>query len=689
MEETSDGTIAMKCKLRTIVRDEALQLIMQKCAKNLSKIIYKANILFRLYVFYCVDHKIHPVISKTQINRCINLIKNGSAKLRAGRFASEVQILHMVMKEHAEMFKRIPTPDFKSASRPLEYAATEMYTNIGVQISEHFERYQRRYIRYRLGAYLTGQGYENLTQGQIGELAFQLQKAMNKNLPVTGFISNHFPDSQLVITLIPHLNIMAKVIHNDMPKAIHKVNLSTLKSKKNYSYFVIYMHQMAKYLQDYCEPSFTPLPNQKLQRRSFLFDKRFLCAVYNKWSSDTIGIKDFEKDYAKYYHLMFRTYDKDMFKKLCDRREIPKSYITNGYTVSIIFSPDPSEPKKEKPPSHTSKSKKKSSSDVKEHPDHGTLKPGLYNADNLQCDVNQLSQYHFTSMDPGNQKMFTCVTYANANANANDYGDSYVINKGYYNEISHITRNTRKRNEFTESNKKVLACHAQLSEGCLRGGRIKDYLRYINIIIDNWDVLWKHELDDCIPKLSYDTYLHSKIAVAKICKEIRKRNPTKKPSLYIIGKGNGRMTISNTKNSSSHGPIKRIVHALSLLEPVVLVDEYKTSKLCNECFAPLTYPRMHFRKKLRRLVKEKYGDMTKEQYKLLAPKVALENAKTFSIREVHGACYCSNTNHQNKHGHSHRIVLKRDVNSGRCIFRVAVGKLTGNQLEAFQRTHNA
>ena len=62
-----------------------------------------------------------------------------------------------------------------------------------------------------------------------------------------------------------------------------------------------------------------------------------------------------------------------------------------------------------------------------------------------------------------------------------------------------------------------------------------------------------------------------------------------KPIMIAFGKGNGDITISNTKNSSSHGPIKRILYELSKFSLIILTDENNTSKLCNSCHKELNH----------------------------------------------------------------------------------------------------
>lgn len=484
-------------------------------------------------------------------------------------------------------------------------------------------------------------------------MAYQIQQAISKGKIVEEFKSKWFSDKDELDKLLPNINNVLLILQKQIPESIRKLTISVLKSKKNYGTFVSYMHHMANYLQQKEVASFTPLPNPKLQRRHFLFDKKFLCSVYNKWVDDEVSMAYFEKHYEYYYKKMFKTHI--IYKKLCEKMSFPKSYVTDGYAVSIIFSPK--EPPKKK------KKARVNNRIIFTHPENRCLKPRLYEADDTRMTQEQIEKYHITSIDPGNRKMFNCITY---DYGKGGYGESYIVNKGYYNEISHINRNHKKVNKLIRENLPVTECYKKLSDTCIRGGSSESYLAYMEIIADNWDLLWEHELEEDFAKIKYDKYIHAKMAVGRICREMLAHNKTKgprKPSLFIIGKGNGNMTISNTKNSSSHGPIKRIVYALSLLVPVILTDENMTSQLCNRCLEKVTYPKMHFRKKASNT----------------------SSSPAITTRTVYGLCYCSHAKHENKENVKRQIIWKRDDNSARCILRSAIGKLKGHLNSAFAR----
>jgi hypothetical protein len=625
------------------------------------------------------------------------------------------------------------------------------------------------------------------------------------------------------------LQVLCTTIHQEIPTDLRFLIEEKLKWVQLLPALVKSLHQMAWYLSSRGVPSFSPLPNVALRRRNMLLDRRFFSVIYNEWKKKKIPVKTFERDYEPYYEEMFSTHK--IFRQKYRKNAVPKSYSTNGYAVSIIFSPKrkglptalkskttarkskianiskrkasigsnkgkkirpskqtereelPMATKKQKHPkisSESNKGKRKSKlsketeeddisnaqtkcaevkSSIKNSHEDEFLSPGLYDADILRRTPQHMSKYHITAMDPGNKKMLNCVTWQKK------YGKEYCISKGYYNEISHITRNTKKINQWLQDNETVSTCYKNLSETCLRGGLLEPYLAYVSEQANSWDALWDFEFQERIAALKYDTFLHKKMAIARICREIiskngvkndtkdktkakpknkskdkprynpqnkprdkSKNNPKnksmdnpknkskdnpknkskynpkakskdkpkdtpKKPTLIVFGKGNGKMTISNTRNSSSHGPIKQIALALSLLVPVILVDENNTSKKCNRCTSPLVFPKMDrrekFKKILRRDLNIQFNTHAAYLMEIKKPGVRkkVEKLQKKFTRKVkaYGVCYCSKHSHTNLQGIRKRILWKRDMNSGRCLLKVAKGKITGKPYLAFHK----
>jgi hypothetical protein len=800
MQEETPGTTVGTCKLKTISRDKYLPQLCSQYVKGLNQVVYKGSILLRLAALDDFNAGITTPISLNYIIKCMKLARPGKAKFYQMKDKDNkikptdpyIQRLQAILEKHQALFDKMTTPAFKSAMayRPLDYAAQELFTNIKVQVSEHYFRYQKKYLRERIRQHLQGYGYSELKKMQLRALAYRVHRAVNWDGTLVTFSDKHLTETAIARLMAP-LQLLCTTIHHEIPEDLRFLTEEKLKWPKLLPDLVKSLHQMAGYLSSRGVPSFSPLPNLALRRRNMLLDRKFFSVIYNEWKKKKIPIKTFERDYEPYYEEMFSTHK--IFRKKYRKNEVPKSYSTNGYAVSIIFSPKrksrPIAPKskvaniskrrasigsnngkkmrpskqtereeilaaaskkqkKSKISSESNKGKRKSKlsketkeddrSDIGNAPEDGLLPPGLYDADILRRTPQHMDKYHITAIDPGNKKMLNCITWQKK------YGEEYCISKGYYNEISHITRNTKKINQWIQDNETVSTCYKNLSETCLRGGLLEPYLAYVSEQANFWDALWDFEFQERVAALKYDTFLHKKMAIARICREIiakngvksgtkdksrgksndkstyKKYNPKntskdntkakskgksnsnkkdkskdtpKKPTLIVFGKGNGKMTISNTRNSSSHGPIKQIALALSLLVPVILVDENNTSKKCNRCTSPLVFPKMDrrekFKKILRRDLKKQFNTHAAYLMEINKPGVRkkVEKLQKKFTRKVkaYGVCYCSKYRHTNLSGIRKRILWKRDMNSGRCLLKVAKGKVTGKPYLAFQR----
>jgi hypothetical protein len=249
-----------------------------------------------------------------------------------------IKRLQETFEIHKKLFDNMPTTSFKfaMAHRPLEYAETELLTNIRVQVSEHYLRYQKAYLRERIRQYLQSYGYSELKRIQLGALAHQVQRAVNYDGILEEFSDKHLSKKNISKMMKP-LQTLCTVLHREIPEELRYLSEAKRKQVKLLPIFVMYLHQMAQFLTQSNLPSFSPLPNPNLQRRNMLCDKRFLYVIYNEWMNEKIVMKDFEANYTKYYSKLFNTHN--IFRQKYNKCEIPKSYSTNGYAVSVIFSP--------------------------------------------------------------------------------------------------------------------------------------------------------------------------------------------------------------------------------------------------------------------------------------------------------------------------------------------------------------
>ena len=216
---------------------------------------------------------------------------------------------------------------------------------------------------------------------------------------------------------------------------------------------------------------------------------------------------------------------------------------------------------------------------------------GLYESTEVYCSEEFLSKYICAGGDPGNNPMVHIST---------ENGIDIKIHKNEYNDLARTTLNRYKISKLQkEKNMDIII--KELSETCHKTHDIDEFRKYITKIRNNWNEIWSYYMDKRILKIDFEKYSCGQSAITEIANRIITRlkdqsNTNKyyktngiineqndKPLILFFGKGNGNLTISNTKGSSSKGPIRKLINALSKKILVILLDEYKTSQLCNIC----------------------------------------------------------------------------------------------------------
>src|SRR5207253_10872252 len=102
-----------------------------------------------------------------------------------------------------------------------------------------------------------------------------------------------------------------------------------------------------------------------------------------------------------------------------------------------------------------------------------------------------------------------------------------------------------------------------------------------------------------------------------------------KPILFAAGKGNGSMTISNTKGSGPKGPIKSLIKELSKYAVVVLTPEDNTSRLCNICKEDVSHVEVFKTKSKKEICK-----MNEMEAKLYDQKIEIVNKDKVSLKNI-------------------------------------------------------
>jgi hypothetical protein len=271
---------------------------------------------------------------------------------------------------------------------------------------------------------------------------------------------------------------------------------------------------------------------------------------------------------------------------------------------------------------------------------------GLYNIHDIRCEPDYTKKFRVVSVDPGNNPMgcFVC-----------DNGIHVDIHKNEYRDLAHIPRNKEKQEAIWRKSKMECINH-KLSLTTRKTYSSEELMKYINVVRENWKDIWAYQSKIELLNLKFDSYNHGQKAIHEMAmRTIERLNDTNNIHRYYKGKdfdyttmtkkiiifygaGNGSMTISNTKGSSSKGPVKRLMEELSKHVVVIQTPEPNTSKLCNLCHNELepvkTY---HFpsKKKMKKNMRNKLEKIRLDEtiIKLKIEKKSNEN-NIVIVREI-------------------------------------------------------
>jgi hypothetical protein len=638
---------------------------------------------------------------------------------------------------------------------PIETFSKTFLANIENHFALNYFSFQLRYltsiVKNKLSKF-------DLNDKQISIISRYIQKCITLNEEIIFTHSDTFPATTYskidrLVKLIIEEQIKLLTIKRFKYVDLELTPNTSMFYKKRYDKIlrddkdgvIKYYAKLIKYLAEKKESTFTIIPQISLGYQHIMFDSRIMNVIYNKWKGTALSVKTFNENYFKYFNEMFN------IKKKCARRYKggykPKLLSTDGFSVSVLFAKK--KVKKEAGPKTKAKKKAKKIAGVDEKIDLSTLnggmllRSGMFDAKDITCSDEYLEYYYKKGIDSGNQYMISQVSEA---------GRSTIITKGYYNEISHINLNKRKQENLIKDCK-MSDIYEELSDAPRTTTKCEDYNKYVLIVRKHSQAIWTFYGRDDVRGLKYDSYVNKRSAICKIVKELvpkirgdkrkeiyndddnegeineekwlseqdnsrtgRRRGEHRKhkknayfdadkhemlkgmPTMIAFGKGNGDLSINNTKGCSPHGPIKRIVKELSKVSLVILTDENYSSQMCCKCETKLLHPKVIEdinKTKIKQEQKKKDEDETyitrmqrindgrrlKAEIKLGGQSKSRKEKELAKLRveyECYKLCCCKNKECGHKLWH-------RDINAAINMITIMTRTLTKKPLGAFEK----
>jgi hypothetical protein len=619
----------IKCKLITILKNKNWLRPIQLRVKIINMVKTEAYFFFNQYIIKLLTSNSDFNFDKNTFERSVLFVLDKYTLIRD----KDDEYLR-IKKVYDENYKPIKNfklgllPNISAVTNPFNYISTEIITNIINHLRLNLNRFQKCYMKNFVDEEFKKY---NLSKSILSSILNCILYNTNNKSDSLIIYSDKLKNLEQLEEILPIFKKLIDKFNNEIPEKI-RGNTKIGNLKKNYVEILKYYYLMIKYLEDNNKKRFQLLPQLSLKYSYIRFDSRFISTIYDSFmiKEKRVGIKVFEKNYKKYYKRCFN------FNKIkYNRNANPISFLTNGYSVCVNFET----PIKNKHVNIVANEDiiEKNKINLDEEQKSKKFKRGLYDADNCYATEDFLNKFHTIGDDPGNDKLASTTS---------ETGKTINITKGYYNEISHINKNNNKMKEYIKDCN-MFDIYDELSNSCYRKTvKLEIYNKLIEVIRKYWDRIFKFYTLNRINKLDLDTYIYKKKAINKIARKIVPKNGKKhkftikskllctenqydqiikKPTLIAYGKGNGKMTISNTKNSGPRGPVKTLAKRLSDLTMVVFVDENNTSQICPIC----------------------------QETKVIHPKI-IKNNKITSI-ENYKLCYCNNNNKHPLNMDAHKL----------------------------------
>ncbi|MBS1736813.1 MAG: hypothetical protein JSS98_09470, partial [Bacteroidetes bacterium] len=534
-----DEIHVIKCKLKNVIKKSKgykLRDIIKEHVCRTNKIILEGIYLFNIYILYILEYNKPMTINKSTIRRCARLLLDGAGDSRLTGNVDEDILIKLVRDKYFEFPVEDRKHDFScdenSLMKPVEATCDSYLTNLKLHIGLNFKRYQKRYLMSKLTKYVQLLlGEERLNDCKF--ILYAVQQHINGNTKFsyrTDERLNRYNQLFEKFKLNGFIEQETKILKEHIKFNIESGQEISAVSDEKIFYYLRYFCVLLKELTVNNIKKFSLIPHFAPKNRHIHFEARSLCVIYNKWKNEKIKIKDFEKNYKKYFDKMFTT--KKRFRKMLKKYPDIRSISTDGYSISIGFQKlktvkfapktkkSPNEPDNkpkqktkpiEKPIKKTEKEPEKEPLDFEtEYNNLPKNTEKIFEVNDIRTTEDFLNKFNIAGCDPGNAVMLD-ISFEN--------GLHFTIHKNYYNDLAHVTRNKILLDEETEK-KGMNEIYSEMALETTKTTSIDEYMKYVKTVRRNWDRIWDFCTSQKITSLKFDSHVYKDKAISRIAKEI-------------------------------------------------------------------------------------------------------------------------------------------------------------------------
>lgn len=311
LEKEDDQYFAIKCKLKSILKQlDMLSLIINR-VKALNMVKMESYFLFNQFILDQLSNNKIINFDYNTLEQCMLFVlnrydkirsKNNSVdeinKLLADTIDNKLKKKLLKTKQRIEQVERLKSTytdiystlgknyisefaNIKSINRPFEYISRQLMVNIKNHLSINFLKFQKIYIKQKYWETLTDLKLKkNIMYSILSCIQYYINNESDKIVIKSKHIKKLSTD--ILGKVLEIIRDTVKTEKKLIPEKIYE-NISIFNLTKNYTHVLQYYYDMIKYLETNNKQRFSLLPQLSMGYSNIKFDSRFISTVYDEW----------------------------------------------------------------------------------------------------------------------------------------------------------------------------------------------------------------------------------------------------------------------------------------------------------------------------------------------------------------------------------------------------------------------